>query len=59
MPPAQPGARLICLDIQPYATNRAPERENILNIGGSNDNLSPMIAARHGTKELTWGFSIN
>jgi hypothetical protein len=29
-----PKARLVCLDIQPYATTQAQEREDILNIGG-------------------------
>src|SRR5205085_3314363 len=32
-----PGARMACLDIQPYSTVQAIEREDILNIGGFSD----------------------
>ena len=38
-----PGAKLICLDIQPYATSQAPEREDILNIGGFSDAVFSLI----------------
>jgi len=36
-------ARLVCLDIQPYATTQAPEREDILNIGGFSDAVFTLI----------------
>ncbi len=39
-----PGARLVCLDIQPYATTQAPERADILNIGGFSDAVFGLIA---------------
>ncbi len=29
--------KLICIDIQPYGTTQAPERGDILNIGGFSD----------------------
>jgi 60 kDa SS-A/Ro ribonucleoprotein len=32
-----PGARLVCLDLQPYASSQAPGRGDILNIGGFSD----------------------
>lgn len=38
-----PAARLVCLDIQPYATTQAPEREDILNIGGFSDAVFTLI----------------
>lgn len=38
-----PGARLICLDIQPYATSQVTEREDILNIGGFSDAVFSVI----------------
>jgi 60 kDa SS-A/Ro ribonucleoprotein len=38
-----PAARLVCLDIQPYATTQAPEREDILNIGGFSDTVFTLI----------------
>lgn len=40
-----PEARLVCLDIQPYATTQAIEREDILNIGGFSDQVFETIAA--------------
>jgi 60 kDa SS-A/Ro ribonucleoprotein len=40
-----PQARLVCLDIQPYATTQAAEREDILNIGGFSDSVFDIIAA--------------
>ncbi len=40
-----PKARLVCLDIQPYATTQAQEREDILNIGGFSDSVFNIIAA--------------
>jgi 60 kDa SS-A/Ro ribonucleoprotein len=40
-----PNARLVCLDIQPYATTQAKERADILNIGGFSDSVFDVIAA--------------
>jgi 60 kDa SS-A/Ro ribonucleoprotein len=40
-----PQARLVCLDIQPYATTQASERGDILNIGGFSDSVFNVIAA--------------
>jgi 60 kDa SS-A/Ro ribonucleoprotein len=40
-----PQARLVCIDIQPYATVQAAEREDILNIGGFSDQVFQVIAA--------------
>jgi 60 kDa SS-A/Ro ribonucleoprotein len=37
-------ARLVCLDIQPYATTQAAEREDVLNIGGFSDQVFDVIA---------------
>ena len=39
-----PAARLVCIDIQPYATTQAQEREDILNIGGFSDQVFEVIA---------------
>ena len=41
-------ARMVCIDIQPYATTQAQTREdvlNILNIGGFSDQVFDVIAA--------------
>lgn len=40
-----PKARLVCVDIQPYGTTQATEREDILNIGGFSDEVFKIIAA--------------
>jgi 60 kDa SS-A/Ro ribonucleoprotein len=40
-----PRARLVCLDIQPYATTQANERDEFLNIGGFGDSVWEIIAA--------------
>jgi 60 kDa SS-A/Ro ribonucleoprotein len=42
---SNPQARLVCIDIQPYATAQAAEREDILNIGGFSDQVFEIIAA--------------
>ncbi|MEI9894005.1 MAG: TROVE domain-containing protein [Chthoniobacter sp.] len=40
-----PRARLVCLDVQPYGSTQAVEREDILNIGGFSDGVFEIIAA--------------
>jgi 60 kDa SS-A/Ro ribonucleoprotein len=39
-----PQARMVCLDIQPYGTSQAKEREDILNVGGFSDQVFDVIA---------------
>ncbi len=40
-----PDAKLVCLDIAPYATTPAHERPDVLNIGGFSDTVFNLIAA--------------
>jgi len=40
-----PGAKLVCIDIAPYATTQAVEREDILNVGGFSDEVFKIVAA--------------
>jgi 60 kDa SS-A/Ro ribonucleoprotein len=40
-----PKAKLICIDIAPYGTTQAKEREDVLNIGGFSDVVFDQIAA--------------
>ena len=40
-----PQARLVCIDIQPYATTQAAEQADVLNIGGFSDQVFEVIAA--------------
>ncbi len=39
-----PSARLVCIDIQPNSTAQAPERKDILNIGGFSDSIFETIS---------------
>lgn len=39
-----PKARLVCLDVQPYAHSQAQERPEILNVGGFSDSVFGIIA---------------
>lgn len=40
-----PGARMACIDIQPYADSQAYEREDILNVGGFSDQVLELVGA--------------
>jgi 60 kDa SS-A/Ro ribonucleoprotein len=31
------GPKLVCIDLQPYVTTQAPDRSDILNVGGFSD----------------------
>ena len=39
-----PSARMVCIDVQPYATQQAPDRADILNVGGFSDAVFDLIA---------------
>ena len=39
-----PSARLVLIDLQPYATTQAVDREDILNIGGFSDQVFDVVA---------------
>lgn len=40
-----PNAKLACIDIAPYSTAQATERDDILNIGGFSDDVFKIVAA--------------
>jgi 60 kDa SS-A/Ro ribonucleoprotein len=40
-----PHAKLVCIDIQPYGTLQATNREDILNVGGFSDAVFDVISA--------------
>ena len=40
-----PQPKLICIDLQPYQTTQAPERTDILNVGGFSDAVFQVVAA--------------
>jgi 60 kDa SS-A/Ro ribonucleoprotein len=39
------GPKLVCIDIQPNTTTQAPERSDILNVGGFSDAVFSVVAA--------------
>ena len=39
-----PNAKLVCIDIQPYTTTQAHDRDDILNVGGFSDQVFDVIA---------------
>jgi 60 kDa SS-A/Ro ribonucleoprotein len=39
-----PKGKLVCLDLQPYVTTQAAEREDIVNVGGFSDHVFDLIA---------------
>lgn len=39
------GPKMICINIQPYGTTQAPERSDILNIGGFSDAVFNVVAS--------------
>jgi 60 kDa SS-A/Ro ribonucleoprotein len=40
-----PAARLVCIDVQPYGSTQAAEREEIVNVGGFSDQVFDLVAA--------------
>lgn len=51
-----PKAKLVCIDVQPYAHTQAKEREDILNIGGFSDSVFDVVAkfAAEGLGSQHW-----
>jgi len=42
-----PKAKLVCIDLQPYGSTQAAEREDVLNIGGFSDQVFEVLAQFH------------
>ena len=53
-------ARLVCIDLQPYGTTQAYDREDILNVGGFSDGVFDVVArfARDGHAAGSWADAI-
>jgi len=51
-----PKAKMVCIDIQPYGTTQAPDREDILNVGGFSDQVFTLLAqfAKGELKDGHW-----
>ena len=46
---AIPAPKLICIDLQPYTTTQAPDRPDILNVGGFNDAVFSVVSGFLGS----------
>lgn len=40
-----PKAKMVCIDIQPYDSGQAPDRDDILNIGGFSDSVFDVVSS--------------
>lgn len=54
-----PQAKMICLDIQPYASTQAPDRDDIINIGGFSDAAFDTMTDFAKGKTRNWVEEIN
>lgn len=55
-----PGAKLVCIDLQPYGTTQARSRKDILNVGGFSDAVFETLAAfAAGEGERDWVAEVN
>lgn len=54
-------AKMVCIDLQPYTTTQAPDRKDILNVGGFSDQVFEVIAqfAKYGNNGEHWADFIN
>ncbi len=54
-----PGAKLICIDIQPYGTTQAKSREDIMNVGGFTDAVFDAMARFTDGETRDWVEIVN
>lgn len=54
-----PGARLICIDIQPYGSTQAKDREDIMNVGGFTDAVFDAMARFASGQARDWVEIVN
>jgi 60 kDa SS-A/Ro ribonucleoprotein len=55
-----PGAKLVCIDLQPYGTTQAAGRADIFNLGGFSDAMFDTIARfAAGGGERDWVAEVN
>ncbi len=54
-----PGAKLICIDIQPYGTTQAKDRQDIMNVGGFTDAVFGAMARFASGETRDWVEIVN
>jgi 60 kDa SS-A/Ro ribonucleoprotein len=56
----RPGAKLVCIDLQPYGTTQAKSRRDILNVGGFSDSVFETLSRfANGDTERDWVAEVN
>jgi 60 kDa SS-A/Ro ribonucleoprotein len=54
-----PAAKLVCIDLQPYGTTQAKNRQDILNVGGFSDAVFDTIARFAAGADQDWVSDVN
>ena len=54
-----PGAKLICIDIQPYGSTQAKTRKDIMNVGGFTDAVFDAMARFANGEAKDWVEIVN
>jgi 60 kDa SS-A/Ro ribonucleoprotein len=54
-----PGAKLICIDIQPYGSTQAKDRKDIMNVGGFTDAVFHAMARFANNEARDWVEIVN
>lgn len=54
-----PGAKLVCIDIQPYGSTQAADRKDIMNVGGFSDDVFNTIAGFANGETQNWVEHVN
>ena len=54
-----PGAKLICIDIQPYGSTQAKDRKDIMNVGGFTDAVFDAMARFANGEAEDWVEIVN
>jgi 60 kDa SS-A/Ro ribonucleoprotein len=54
-----PGAKLICIDIQPYGTTQAKDGKDIMNVGGFTDAVFDVMARFAKGETRDWVSIVN
>ncbi len=49
-----PAARMVCIDLQPYATSQTVESPDIVHVGGFSDAVFDLLSSSDARGAATW-----
>jgi len=49
-----PAARMVCIDLQPYATSQMVESQDVTHVGGFSDAVFDLLSSADGTRAPRW-----